>query len=173
MMLLRRAARPMLASMFLVGGLDAVRHPEGKAPAAERVKPLAEKIPQLPTDPVTLARINGGAMLAAGTLLSLGKLPRLSALVLAGTLVPTTFAGHPFWEEKDPAKRAQQRIHFFKNLSLFGGLVVAAADTAGKPGVTWRTKHAVHDAGRQAALLKAKSTAALPTALGAVASRAA
>ena len=30
--------------------------------------------------------------------------------------------------------RAQQRIHFFKNVSMLGGLMIAAADTEAKPG---------------------------------------
>ena len=43
-------------------------------------------------------RINGGVQVAAGALLTLNKLPRLAALALAATLVPTTAAGHRFWE---------------------------------------------------------------------------
>ena len=73
-------------------------------------------------------RANAAVQLAAGTLLALGRLPRLSALALAGSLAPTTAAGHPFWTVEDPAKRAQQRIQFNKNLAVLGGLLLAAAD---------------------------------------------
>jgi hypothetical protein len=33
-------------------------------------------------------------------------------------------AGHPYWREADPAIRRQQRIHFFKNVGLFGGALL-------------------------------------------------
>jgi hypothetical protein len=60
--------------------------------------------------------------------------------------VPTTLAGHRFWEEEDETRRAQQRIHFFKNLSMLGGLMLAAVDTEGQPGLAWRAQHAAHHA---------------------------
>ena len=36
--------------------------------------------------------------------------------------------------------RAQQRIQFLKNLAIFGGLLIAAADTAGRPSLAWRSQ---------------------------------
>ena len=148
-------ARPMLASTFVVGGLDSVRNASKKAEAASPVTaklvPLLQRVvPQLPSDPVTLVRINGAVQVLAGLGLASGRAPRLSATVLAATLVPTTAAGHRFWEEQDPAKRAQQRTHFLKNVSMFGGLVIAAGDTEGQPGVVWRTRRAAKDARREA-----------------------
>ena len=67
--------------------------------------------------------------------------------------MPTTLAGHRFWEEEEEGNAAQQRIHFLKNLSMFGGLLIAAADTAGKPSLAWRTRHAAKTARREAALV--------------------
>ena len=75
-------------------------------------------------------------------MLSIGKLPRVAALALCGSIVPTTLAGHRFWEETEPATRAQQRTHFLKNLGLLGGLLLATVDTAGKPSLSWRAKRA-------------------------------
>jgi len=148
-------ARPMLASMFLVGGFNAVRNPDKLAPRAaavtDRLVPLLQKaIPMLPSDPATLTRMNGGMQLVAGAALATGKAPRLSAAALALSLIPTTAAGHRFWEEQDPAVRVQQRNHFFKNVSMFGGLIIAAGDTEGHPGVVWRTRRAAKDARREA-----------------------
>ena len=149
MVLLRRFARPLLASTFVFGGLDAVRNPGPKVSAAEEVAPrVAAKLPGLSEqDTETLVRINGGVQVGAGVLLGLGRLPRLSALALAATLVPTTAAGHRFWEFDDPAQRAQQQIHFFKNASMLGGLLLASADTEGRPGLTWRARHGAEHAG--------------------------
>ncbi|NYD41202.1 DoxX family membrane protein [Nocardioides panaciterrulae] len=156
MTLSRTIARPMLASMFVVGGVNALRNATmlaGKAgPITEKVVPMARKaVPQLPIpeDPVTLVRINAVAQLGAAAALATGRAPRLSALVLAASLVPTTAAGHRFWEVEDKGDRAQQQLHFFKNVSMLGGLIIAAGDTDGKPGVAWRARRAARDARRE------------------------
>ena len=125
--------------MFVAGGADALRHPEGKVKAAEKVtRPLSEHIEALPDDTALLVRINGGVQVTAALLLSVGKFRRLASVALIGSIIPTTYAGHRFWEELDEDKRAQQRIHFLKNLGLLGGLVLAAFDTEGAPSLTWR-----------------------------------
>ncbi|MEO7980544.1 MAG: DoxX family protein [Sporichthyaceae bacterium] len=147
MTLVRRLARPLLASMFVTGGLDSIRNPAPKVPVADPVAPrIAAKLPYLPEDTEALVKINGAAQVAAGLMLATGHLPRLSSAVLAGSLVPTTLAGHRFWEEQDETRRKQQRMHFFKNLSMLGGLMLAAVDTEGRPGLAWRAQHAAHHA---------------------------
>jgi len=62
----------------------------------------------------------------AATLLAVGVRPRLAAGALAFSVVPTTLGGHRFWEKDDPAERSQQTINFLRNLSILGGLLVAA-----------------------------------------------
>jgi putative oxidoreductase len=160
MTIVRLLARPMLASMFVVGGLDSLARPSPKVAKAtkvtDQVPPLAEKVAPgvpVPTDPETLIRINGGVQVAAGLALATGRWPRLSALALVATLVPTTYAGHAFWEETDTGTRAAQRIQFFKNLSMMGGLLLAGVDTEGRPGVAWRTRRAARDVRREAKVL--------------------
>ncbi|HYN66823.1 MAG TPA: DoxX family protein [Ornithinibacter sp.] len=150
MTLVRRVARPMLAAMFVVGGLDQLKHPGRKVDTA---RPLVEKVGPaigLPDDPELLVRANGVAMVGAGSLLALGRLPRLASTVLAATLVPTTVAAHSFWQEQDPEVRARQKVQFLKNLGLLGGLLLAAVDTQGKPGLAYRA-HMVNDSAHRAA----------------------
>jgi putative oxidoreductase len=119
----RTLARPLLASMFVAGGFDALRNP-GQRP---------ELVARAGLDnPEKLVRINAATQLVGGLTLATGHLPRLSALVLAGTLVPTTYVGHPFWSESDKGARKVQQTQFFKNLSMLGGLLFAAADTGGR-----------------------------------------
>lgn len=161
----RHVARPLLASIFLVGGVDALRNPKSKVPAADDVAPpVAAKLPGLGgMDTEQLVHLNAGVQVAAGALLTLGRVPRLSALALAASLIPTTAAGHRFWEHEGP-QRANQQAHFFKNVSLLGGLLLAALDTEGRPGVVWRTRHASEHAGaavrrtRREARLAAKAS---------------
>ena len=119
----------MLAAIFVVAGSATLLDPKRVAPKAEPVvTPLADKVPGVPADPEKAVQLNSAVQVAAGTTLGLGLLPRISALALAGSLVPTTLAGHRFWDVEDPADRAQQRIQFLKNLAMFGGLLLAATD---------------------------------------------
>jgi uncharacterized membrane protein YphA (DoxX/SURF4 family) len=101
-----------------------------------------------------MVRANGATMVTAGTMLALGTFPRVAAMALAGTLVPTTYTAHAFWTIKDPALRSQQKLHFLKNVGLLGGVLLACVDTAGKPGLAYRTKYAQSRAHRQAELTK-------------------
>lgn len=161
MSVLRMIARPMLASMFLAGGLDAVRNPGRLAPAADKVvKPLSERFPgAVPDSTERAVRLNGMVQLVAGTMLALGRRPRVAALALAATLVPVTCAGHRFWEAESGEEREQQLIHLLKNVSMMGGLLIAAADTGGRPSLAWRGRHAVQTA-RHDAVLAARTARA-------------
>ncbi len=156
MTLIRTIARPMLASMFLVGGVNALKNAEASAakarPVTDRLVPLARKAAPsapIPQDPKTLVRINAVVQLVAGAALATGRAPRISSTVLAASLLPTTMAGHRFWEETEPKAKANQRVHFFKNVSMLGGLLLAGVDTEGKPGVAWRASHAAGTARKE------------------------
>ncbi len=151
-MLVRRLARPMLASMFILGGVDTLRRPQEKIAAAEGLG-LEENTEQV-------VKGNAVAQVVAGLAFATNRLPRLSALVLAGSLVPTTAAGHRFWETSDPAQRADQIQHFTKNVSMLGGLLLAAVDTEGRESVARRTKRVSRGAARKAAKRSAKAAAA-------------
>jgi len=120
--------RPLLAWLFIYSGWDAARHPEGRAklagPTLDRILSL---VPVPGMDRVAMVRANGVLQLVAGSTMTMGILPRLSALALVGSLVPTTIGGHPFWKIDDPGARAQQRTHFNKNLAILGGLLTEAS----------------------------------------------
>jgi putative oxidoreductase len=147
-MLVRRIARPLLASTFIYGGIDTLRNPQTRVPGArpvvEAVTEQADKqLPvQVPRDVEQWVKIDAAVKVVAGTLFSLNKLPRLSALALAGSIVPTTLAGHRFWEHDDPNEKFGQLSHFLKNLGLLGGLLIAAVDTEGRPSVGFRARRA-------------------------------
>src|SRR5215217_1302761 len=162
----RWLARPLLSSMFVAGGLDAV-HPAEKVKKAEAVtRHLTER--GMPLDTTTLVQVNGVVQVAAGAMLAWGRFPRVAALALAASLVPTTLAAHRFWEEEDPDVRAQQRIQFLKNASMLGGLLLAAVDTAGNPSLAWRANRAARHANRAAhrAADSLPSLSSLPLPIG-------
>ncbi|TFV61647.1 DoxX family membrane protein [Geodermatophilus sp. DF01-2] len=151
-MLVRRIARPLLASSFVYGGIDTLRNPQtrvpGATPVVDQIAEQADKqLPvQVPRDVEQWVKVDAGVKVAAGLLLALGKLPRLSALALSASIVPTTLAGHRFWEHDDPKERFGQMSHFLKNLGLLGGLLIAAVDTEGRPSVGYRARRAAQRA---------------------------
>src|ERR687889_5115 len=153
-MLVRRIALPLLASSFVYGGIDTLRNPQsrvpGAAPVVDQIATTADQqLPvQVPRDVEQWVKIDAGVKVAAGSLLALGRLPRLSALLLTGSIVPTTLAGHRFWEHDDPKERFGQLSHFLKNLGLLGGLLIAAVDTEGKPSVGYRARRAAKKAAK-------------------------
>ncbi len=155
MPVLRRVARPALAAVFIYGGINELRNADALTSAAQPVldqaAPAIDKVVENAPldrrpDNETLVKVDAGVKIVAGSLLALGKFPRLSATALAASLVPTTLAGHRFWEETDQQKRANEQIHFLKNVGLLGGLLIAAADTHGKPSHAYRTRRAAERA---------------------------
>ena len=160
-MLVRRIARPLLASTFIFGGQDALRHPDTKAPRAEKLdipnKPGMAKLHITTTEQAV--RANAAIQVVGGSILALNKFPRLSSLALAATLVPTTAAGHRFWEESDKQQKTFHQTHFFKNLSMLGGLLIASVDTEGKESLAKKTKRVSRRSTRKAEKSAAKATA--------------
>ncbi|MGW6279496.1 DoxX family protein [Kribbella sp. NPDC055071] len=159
MTVVRALARPLLSVIFVVQGANSIRNPEPLVPKAQpvtdRLVPMVRRVApaqvgdRIPNTTANLVRLNGAIHVVGGLALATGKGRRLAAGVLAATLVPTTIAGHPFWLEKDKTVRNTQRIQFMKNLGLLGGLLLAAVDTEGKPGVAWRASHGAKAAKRE------------------------
>ena len=80
-----------------------------------------------------MVRANAVLQVIAGSTMVLGVLPRVSALALAASLIPTTIGGHPFWTIDEPGQRAQHRTHFNKKLAILGGLLLAASGRRESP----------------------------------------
>ena len=151
-MLVRRIARPLLAAPFIYGGISTLRKPQdrvpGAAPVVEKIAETADKqLPvQVPRDVQQWVQADAAVKVAAGSLFALNKFPRLTALVLSASIVPTTLAGHRFWEHEDPTERFGQISNFLKNAGILGGLLLAAVDTEGKPSVGYRARRAARKA---------------------------
>lgn len=130
----------------MFGGISAWKRSSKLAtPAAKVVDPVRDAIPgSLSAE--QLVKVNAGVQVAAGGLFAVGVSPRVMAIVLGGSLVPTTLAGHRFWEMDDAAERAQQQIQFVKNAALIGGLIFAALDTGGRPSIFWSGRKAAEGA---------------------------
>ncbi|WP_186243509.1 DoxX family protein [Mycobacterium simulans] len=159
-MLIRRIARPMLSVAFIGQGVDSLLNPkpaaEAAAPTVDGLRALPDPVgSRVPADAETFARINAAVQIGGGILLATGRTPRLASAALALTVIPGSLGAHMFWSEADPALKAEKRRAFLSDVSLLGGLIIAAADTGGKPSLGWRGR-------RAAERLSEKVSGALP-----------
>jgi putative oxidoreductase len=111
--------RILLAGQFIHGGYHAAKEPGGRVEMAEKVGvPNAE----------LMVKVDGTLMTIAGVMLALGIKEKLAAVVLAACLIPTTYAGHRFWDEETKQGSGLQLTQFLKNAAMLGGLVAVLAE---------------------------------------------
>lgn len=162
--MIRKIARPMLASVFVWDGVDGVRNAQAHAAEGESVlRTLRAILPAeyrgyLPRDPETVMQGISGAKAASGVLFGLGKAPRLAAGVLALTHVPSLLGRNAFWNATGEEAKATARNGFVTNLALLGALAIITQDTEGNPSLRWRAQKASkHTAARIQSALPTKS----------------
>lgn len=81
--------------------------------------------------PGTLAILAVIAEIAGPIALILGIASRLTAILLIGFVVVATLTAHAYWLVPDAAAQAAQKIQFFKNLAIAGGLLFYFASGPG------------------------------------------
>ena len=118
-------ARALMAPVFIRGGINQVKKAHRLAPSVDAA--LEEYGIEVPVGGEELVKLNGIGMAAAGGTLALGVFPRISALALAGLLVPTTMVGQAFWKEEDERKRSARLSGALSNAAIIGGLLLVAA----------------------------------------------
>lgn len=137
----------MLSAVFISRGIEALRSPK---PATDATRQTLEGLSKLP-DPVgtnvpsnaeTVAKVTAAVQIGGGLLLATGRLPRVASAALALSVVPSSLGGHAFWNETDPERKADERRAFVTDVSLIGGLIIAAVDTEGRPSLGWRGRRA-------------------------------
>ncbi|OFS18313.1 hypothetical protein HMPREF3086_07540, partial [Dietzia sp. HMSC21D01] len=174
--MIRRLARPMLATVFVIDGVETLRNPQAHvadaAPLVNKAAPLVEKgeqavnekvttsVPPVPKDTETLVKALAGVKIGAGALFALGKAPRLSALALTAAHAPSAISRHAFWMESDPAARSRKTTGLATDVALLGALLLASVDTAGQPGLAWRARKAGDTVAAKLPGAKAESAAA-------------
>ncbi|WLQ06600.1 DoxX family protein [Arthrobacter oryzae] len=155
MSFVRILARPMLASSFVLAGLDKLKNADDTATQLSPVlRRAADSLP-FETNEKVLARVIGGAQVGAGVLFALGKSARLAATVLAVISALNAFVE---WRSADITSkegRDARRNQLLKNVTLTGGVLLASVDTAGKPSLAWRAEHLAADARKGASHLAA------------------
>ncbi|WP_285725362.1 DoxX family protein [Psychromicrobium xiongbiense] len=131
MSLIRAIARPLLASSFILSGVERIRTADETAENLGFVlRPVANSLPAV--DEKTVARVLGGVQVGAGILLGLGKCTRFSGLLLALTSGVNAAAEYGAADSSTPQARGWQRAQLLKNVSLFGAVLLAAVDSSGR-----------------------------------------
>src|ERR1700724_2065562 len=111
MRFVRTLARPLLAGVFIAGGMDVLANPEPRATLAKPVVDrVAAVVPMAPSDPTVAVTLNAAVHIGAGSMLAAGIFSRLAALALATSLVPTPLGAPRVVDFVDPAARARRGL---------------------------------------------------------------
>jgi putative oxidoreductase len=109
--------RILLAAIFVISGFGKITGFEGTAGyIASKGLPM----------PQVLAALTVALELGGGILLIIGYQARWVALAFFVWLIPVTFIFHKFWGI-DAAQAQNQMIHFLKNVSIMGGMLLLFA----------------------------------------------
>lgn len=114
--------RAMLATIFIVAGIDKIIHYE------TYIQDLTNQHIPFPAIMLVIAVV---FELLGGLLLLLGFKARLGACMLMVFIIPATLIFHDFWSFQ-PEHAINETHHFLKNLAIFGGLLYVVAAGAGK-----------------------------------------
>jgi uncharacterized membrane protein YphA (DoxX/SURF4 family) len=175
-MSIRRIARPFLSVAFIGQGVDSLLNPKSAAAAAaptlDGLRALPDPVSSsIPSDPQTFAQINGAVQIGGGLLLATGKMPRIASAALAFAVLPAKLGADMFWNGTVPQRKAEMRQAFLKDVSLLGGLMIASADTAGKPSLGWRGRRAAQRLSERVSSALPGSQDALETNFGELAEK--
>jgi putative oxidoreductase len=115
-------ARILLSGMFIYSGFGKVM---GFAGTAGYIASMGLPLPEVMTAGAIAAELGGGLLLL------LGLKARWAALALFLFLIPATLIFHKFWGVAPDLARNQQ-IHFLKNVTIMGGMLMVWAFGPGR-----------------------------------------
>ncbi|MBM9401265.1 DoxX family protein [Gluconacetobacter azotocaptans] len=130
-------ARILLATLFLVMGWGKLSDFGG---AVAYMAQTRAPFPELAAVLATVTELGIGLALVAGVLTT------PLALILAGYTLVTGLIGHPFWAMSG-MPRYDNMIHFYKNISIIGGLLALAAAGPGRFALTAGRRVGTHAPG--------------------------
>ncbi|QFQ02233.1 hypothetical protein CUROG_04275 [Corynebacterium urogenitale] len=158
--MIRTLARPLLASVFAVDGVQMLKDTNEHTAEAKAIVGTVRKVlppnvtSAIPNNDVTNVRILAGTKLVGAALLGSSKAPRIGAGILAAVQIPTAVTRNAFWSAKDKETKKNQQRGLITDLALLGGLAITAEDTAGKPGLKWRVQKALPGKSEQEKMLE-------------------
>ncbi|MDO4897937.1 MAG: DoxX family membrane protein [Rothia sp. (in: high G+C Gram-positive bacteria)] len=143
MSLVRRFARPLLASSFIVSGVDRLRDSDSSQHLTKVIDLASKSAPQLSSlrgQEKLVGQALAGSQVVAGTLFALGKFPRFSSAVLVATGTINAYVEYAAAEANTADQKSARRNHTVRNASLLGAVAITAVDTNGSPSLSWRAQ---------------------------------
>jgi len=110
------AGRILFGAIFITSGL--LFHLGKREMAVGYARTKGAPFPELS------APLTGIVIVVAGAMVIIGLWVDLAALALFAFLVATAYWMHAFWKVEDPMERAQEQVHFQKDLALAGAALV-------------------------------------------------
>jgi putative oxidoreductase len=120
--------RALLVAIFIQSGYAKLTAPAGIAGLL-----TSKGLPM----PLALAYAAGAAEIGFGALILIGWKTRYAAAAMIVFVIVATYLGHDFWNMAEAARR-MNLVHFMKNLSIIGGLLVLIGSGAGRYSVDRR-----------------------------------
>ncbi|MFQ6546327.1 DoxX family protein [Aestuariibius sp. 2305UL40-4] len=130
--LLLHAGRVILASLFILGGLNKIADPQASVVMMEAT---GLPLPGLAIYAVILLELGLGLAVALGGAVASGRLVAPAALALTLYTLAVNVFFHPFWAMEGVQAQTELSL-FFKNVSVMGGLLAIAGlylDRSGAP----------------------------------------
>ena len=81
--------------------------------------------------PKPAVALTGILLLIGGISTLLNFYPVVGLIALIVFLIPVSFLMHAFWKVQDPMAKMGERVNFFKNLALLGGVLILLAGYVG------------------------------------------
>jgi uncharacterized membrane protein YphA (DoxX/SURF4 family) len=106
--------RLIYGGFFVYNGINHFKNRKGMADYAG-----AKSVPM----PETAVLASGALLLFGGSSVALGWKPKLGAAAIATFLMTVSPMMHDFWNVEDPNQRANEMIHFSKNVALLGAAI--------------------------------------------------
>lgn len=141
MIIVRKLARPLLATSFIYNGVNRLRSPE----SAKHLKPIidtaAKASPQLAPlrgQERLIGQSLSATQIAAGALFALGRFPRLSSTLLLVTGTIDAYVEYATAEKETKEQKNVRLAQGVKSASLIGAVALTSVDTEGNPSLAWR-----------------------------------
>lgn len=141
MSLVRKLARPLLASSFVLSGIDRLKNSNDYSHLEKAISLASKSAPQLVVlkgKEQLLGQGLAATQVAAGSLFALGKLPRLSSVVLLATGATNAYVEYAATEANTKEDKKARTRSALTNGSLLGAIAITAVDTDGNPSLVWR-----------------------------------
>lgn len=141
MSIIRKFARPALASSFIISGVERLKDAEANQHLAKVLNLASKANPSLSVlqgNERIIGQALAGTQVVAAALFALGKAPRLSSGVLLATGAANAYVEYAATAADSKEAKAARRRAAVTNASLLGAIAITAVDTDGSPSLAWR-----------------------------------